>query len=47
MRKLEEHIKAVESLRRDNKIVAPASEAELQRLAKAYSFDLVSPFLLP
>jgi hypothetical protein len=38
---IEEHNKLVESARRDNEIVEPPSEAELQRLAKTYRFDLI------
>ena len=41
MEVIEKHSKLVESMRRDNEIVEPPSEAELQRLAKAYVFDLM------
>jgi hypothetical protein len=38
---IEEHNKYVESARRENRIVEPPSEAELEKLAKEYRFDLI------
>lgn len=38
---IEEHNQVVETLRRDNKIVEPPPEAEMQKLANAYRFDLI------
>jgi hypothetical protein len=38
---IEHHNKLFEPMRRYKEIVEPPSEAELLRLAKAYSFDLI------